>query len=174
MTPVATPALDLLADAFLYPDPVRARRLGLPARSLPTACRGSWTRFTEAVQRLEPSAWEELYTRTLDLNPVAAPYVGYQLFGEDYRRGAFMAEMMREQERLDVDSDGELADHLAPVLRYLARASAPSEQVIERTREALTKMARQLEIIDRANPYRHLVRATQAALDELAEGRRDG
>lgn len=170
-SPVAP--LELLAEAFLYPDAHRARRLAQPARGLPASSRTSWTRFAEAVGRLEHSAWEELYTRTLDLNPVAAPYVGYQLYGEDYRRGAFMADMARELERLGVATDDELSDHLAPVLRYLARCEPPTEALIEQTREALKIMARQLGTIDRTNPYRHLVRATDAALVQLAERRSD-
>ncbi len=170
MTPAA-PWLELLAEAFLYPDPDRAQRIAQPAHGLPTASRASWTRFTEAVGRLEPSAWEELYTRTLDLNPVAAPYVGYQLFGEDYRRGALMAELTRDLEQAEVPTDGELADHLAPVLRYLARREPTDETRVAQTRQALAIMARQLEGIDRSNPYRHLVRATDAALARLTERR---
>ena len=166
MTPPVA-ALDLLAEGFLYPDPERAAQLQQPARGLPAACRTSWTRFVESVRRLEGSGWEELYTRTLDLNPVAAPYVGYQIYGEDYRRGAFMARMSAELERLDIPSSGELADHLAPVLRYLARVEPLPADVLDTTRQALASMAKQLEGIDRTNPYRHLVRAARAAVGEL-------
>jgi len=36
---------------------------------------------------------EELYTRTFDLQAVCSPYVGYQLFGDSYKRGIFMARL---------------------------------------------------------------------------------
>ncbi|MEJ2287660.1 MAG: hypothetical protein P8Y02_03265 [Deinococcales bacterium] len=167
MTRPPVNALDLLAEGFLYPEPARAARLRQPARGLPTACRAPWTRFLESAGRLDPAAWEELYTRTLDLNPVAAPYVGYQVYGEDYRRGSFMARMSAELERLQIPASSELADHLAPVLRYLARAETLPSDVLDTTRQALASMVKQLEGIDRTNPYRHLVHAARAAVGEL-------
>lgn len=172
MTHALTSGLDLLAEGFLYPDAARTERLHAPAQGLPPASRSAWTRFAEAIERLTPTQQEELYTRTFDLNPLAAPYVGYQVYGEDYRRGAFLATLARELEAALVPSDGELADHVATVLRYLARTDEPSAEVMEVTVDALASMAKQLATLDRANPYRHLVRAAQVAVGDLAPERR--
>jgi len=167
MSDVATAprtGLTLLAGGYRYPDADQARQLTAAADGLPPAAAQSWDRFTRALRSLAPAEREELFTRTLDLNPVAAPYVGYQLYGEDYRRGAFMATMSRELARLGLEPHGELPDHLGCVLRYLAAAEAPSAEVVDGTAQALRSMARQLSGVDRDNPYRHLVQATLAAV----------
>ena len=44
--------------------------------------------FSTGLIRLPLGASEELHARTLDLNPPAAPYVGYQTWGESYRAAA--------------------------------------------------------------------------------------
>lgn len=182
MTSVASPPLSglaLLAEGYRYPDAAMEPLLSEAPDGLPAAAAQAWTRFTRALGGLAPGRREELFTRTLDLNPVAAPYVGYQLYGEDYRRGAFMATMSRELARLGLGEEGELPDHLGCVLRYLAAAEeateAPAREVVDVTAQALRSMARQLAGVDRANPYRHLVRATQAALAAVEGGAgRDG
>lgn len=171
-TSAALGGLALLAEAYRYPDAAQASLLAHAPASLPAAAAGAWRRFARALAGMPLASREELYTRTLDLNPVAAPYVGYQLYGEDYRRGAFMATMSRVMDRLGLEPGDELPDHLACVLRYLAATSTPEGEVVDGTARALRSMARQLAGVDRENPYRHLVQATQAAVAVL-ETRRD-
>lgn len=161
----------LLAEGYRYPDDAQERALASPPEGLPAAAGTDWIRFARTLARLTPGAREELYTRTLDLNPVAAPYVGYQLYGEDYRRGAFMATMSSELGRLGLEPDGELPDHLTCVLRYLATAETPAAEVVDGTARALRSMARQLAGIDGSNPYRHLVQATQAVVAACRRGK---
>ena len=60
--------------------------------------------FSADIDRLPLGAWEELHTRTLDLNPPAAPYVGYQTWGESYQRGAFLAKMNRALAETGMDT----------------------------------------------------------------------
>ena len=66
------------------------------------------SKFVEKIVPLSLSEQEELFTRTLDLSPLSAPYVGYHVWGESYKRGEFMAALNKEMKELGVDLDGEL------------------------------------------------------------------
>jgi nitrate reductase delta subunit len=63
---------------------------------------------------------EELYTSTFDLKAVCHPYVGYHLFGESYKRGAFLARLNEGYRERGFSAGSELPDHLPVVLRFLA------------------------------------------------------
>ncbi len=63
---------------------------------------------------------EERYTGLFDLNPVCTLHVGYQLFGETYQRGEFLAHLSRELRERGLDPGQELPDHLPNLLRLLA------------------------------------------------------
>jgi nitrate reductase molybdenum cofactor assembly chaperone NarJ/NarW len=88
-------------------------------------------KFREFVEHCTLERLEELYTATFDLQPLCYPYVGYQLFGEEFRRGLFMARL-KEQYRLALfDSGKELPDHICVILRFLAgRETGEFEQVL--------------------------------------------
>jgi nitrate reductase delta subunit len=66
-------------------------------------------------------AMQEAFTQTFDLNPVCALEVGWQLFGEEYERGAFMVHMRQLLRDHAVPEGGELPDHLASLLAVLPR-----------------------------------------------------
>lgn len=117
-------------------------------------------RFVDEVGRLPLGAWEELHTATVDLSPKFVPYVGHVVWGENYRRGEFMADLNRAMFDAGVDLEGELPDHVAPVLRYLARADEPLTDLVELLPGALSTMAKTLAKADADNPYQHLLAAT--------------
>lgn len=74
------------------------------------------------VRRLDQLSLEkmrELYTITFDMQPVCYPYVGYHLFGESYKRGAFMAQLNEAYHAHNYSAGQELPDHLAVILRFL-------------------------------------------------------
>jgi len=87
---------------------------------------------------------EELYVHTFDANAERALEVGWQVFGEQYERGAFLVDLRGRMRTLGVAESTELPDHLTQVLRLLggmddddartliARAVAPS---LKRVRE---------------------------------------
>jgi nitrate reductase delta subunit len=152
-----------LADACCYPAPGRLEALKRGQDALPQgAGRIAYTAFLKSIERTSLSAWEELHTRTLDLNPSTAPYVGYQMWGDSYQRGAFMAKMNRALAETGVENDGELPDHLTPVLRYLAAADEPLPELIEVLDPALARMISALREADPGNPYVNLLQAVQA------------
>jgi nitrate reductase delta subunit len=160
--------LSVLAEAYLYPNPARLRSLQTGLQEMPAgAARRSLEAFLQRVGGLSLSAWEELHTRTLDLNPPAAPYVGYQMWGESYQRGAFLAKMNRALTEAGVEADGELPDHLAPSLRYLAATGDPLPEIIEVLGPALQRMVAALRKAEPDNPYVSLLQAVQAQCQGL-------
>jgi nitrate reductase delta subunit len=116
--------------------------------------------------------WEELHTVTLDLSPKFVPYVGHAVWGENYRRGAFMADLARAMGEAGIDLHGELPDHLDPVLRYVDEVVDPLPDVVEVLPVALMRMSKELRKSDKRNPYRHVLDAAQTVAEELIEIRR--
>lgn len=155
----------LLAQSLVYPyegllDELQA---GVAAAGKGTAQK-KFAAFLKQIGRLSLAAWEELATRTLDLSPAAAPYVGFQVWGESYQRGAFMAQLNRALAELDIDPAGELPDHLVPVLRYLAVADPPLPELAEHLKTALERMIAIMREKERGNPYVHVYQAALAAV----------
>ncbi len=79
---------------------------------------------------------QELYTRTFDLDATYHPYVGHHLFGESYKRSAFMVGLKQRYKDYDFVVEGELPDHLAVMLRYLSLCE-DNDQVTEIIRDAM-------------------------------------
>jgi nitrate reductase assembly molybdenum cofactor insertion protein NarJ len=62
---------------------------------------------------------EEYFINTFEVEALISMDLGYILFGEDYKRGNFLAMMQQEQIAAGNDLGSELADHLPNVLRLL-------------------------------------------------------
>lgn len=160
--------LEALALALDYPLPGRLETLwrlwiecprGQPKQKL--------ERFLRKVEDLSLGEWEELYTRTLDLTPTTAPYVGFAVYGESYQRGEFLAALVRAFAEEGVDLGSELPDHLANVLRYLARAKRPLPELLEILPKALAEMHKTLKTLDAQSPYFLLLEAASEAVSGL-------
>src|SRR5262245_39889159 len=86
----------LFADLLEYPTLATPLKAGLCCKQLqhsqPKA--GSLLEtFYHDMQERSLEKMQEIYTITFDMQPVCYPYVGYQLFGESYKRGSFMARL---------------------------------------------------------------------------------
>lgn len=67
---------------------------------------------------------EEIFSRIFDLNAVCHPYVGYHLFGESYKRSAFLLELKERFRAHGYEPAGtELPDHLAILLRFVGMSN---------------------------------------------------
>lgn len=159
----------LLAEAMRYPRAGHLERLEQGAAALQDQAPAPLRRFLARIQALSLSEWEELYTRTFDLNPTSAPYVGFQIWGETYQRGEFLSQLNRELQHHQVATDGELSDHLVPVLRYLGTASQPHPALLEAFGPAVERMRKTLEQNERKNPYVMLLKAIQHAWQQASE-----
>jgi nitrate reductase assembly molybdenum cofactor insertion protein NarJ len=115
---------ELLARLFSQPGP----RLEADADAAIAAHREAYPAAAQALERFrellpagEPLALQELYTRTFDVQAITSLDIGYTLFGEDYKRGALLANLSAEHRKAGTDCGAELADHLPNVLRLLPR-----------------------------------------------------
>jgi len=108
---------------------------------------------------------EEIFTATFGLQAACAPYVGFHLFGEGYKRRVFLAGMNALYASRGFSTGVELPDHIAVVLRFLAN-SDEDEQTREIVEDglipALSKMIGKFE--DAGNPYGNVLRALQSVL----------
>lgn len=76
-------------------------------------------KFRDSTAPLTNGALEEMYIQTFEMRAESAPYVGHQIFGEDWRRGIFMAGLRDRYRALGISEGLELPDHLSTVLRCL-------------------------------------------------------
>lgn len=129
--------------------------------------------FLGGVQNLTVEKLEELYTVTFDMQPLCYPYVGYQLFGESYKRGAFMARLNEAYRAVGYSAGEELPDHLPVILRFLGLDSALRQDefcqtlLAEGLIPALEKMLQ--PFAESPNPYARLLKALQLVLTHTPE-----
>ena len=114
--------LELLAGLLEYP--------GAPFEHAREAMRADpeTASLARSFDPLDRTALEETYTRTFDLNGETSLYVGHHLFGEDWRRGLFLAGLKHSYGESGFPSGSELPDHLPLLLRYIARRERDQER----------------------------------------------
>lgn len=140
--------LCVCADLLRYPDSTLLRR----ARFIPG--------FYDEVAHVSTEGLQELYTMTFDLNPVASLEVGWHLWGEQYERGRFLADLRGKQAEMGIEADTELPDHLTVLLQMFERES--NEELAGKVCTAIDKMLEPLE--EHGNPYRHVLHAIHESL----------
>lgn len=150
---------------FRYPTPDLAAR----ARACEAALRSRWPNaarhleeFRAFLEANPPVRWEEVYTSTFDLQPVCWPYVGYQLFGESYKRGMFMASLRGTYRHCGYDPGDELPDHIAVVLGFLGSSWDREPEVAHDLLHVCLKpaLAKMLQAVRKARtPYAALLKA---------------
>ena len=113
---------------------------------------------------------QELYTRTFDLNPVCALEVGYHLFGEDYKRGAFLAQLSETESPYQLGQEHQLPDYLPVCLRLLSSM----EDAEERAALIGCCLIPALDIMNetfekKQSPYGNVIKFLTETLKRLAE-----
>lgn len=109
----------ILADLFRYPGENFLEQLDACERTLKES-------YPEAAAEIQPfltymraaneDQREELYTKTFDVQPICYLDLGYVIFGEDYKRGAFLLHMQGEQQAISNDCGSDLPDNLSNML----------------------------------------------------------
>jgi nitrate reductase delta subunit len=128
--------------------------------------------FQQSVKEYPVERLEEIYTRTFDLQPVTYPYVGFHLFGESYKRGAFMAKLNEVYSSHGFSTGKELPDHVAVILRFLASEGESRTGEFGQTLLA-EGLAPTLAIMAEAlnsqvdNPYAFLISALSLVVEEI-------
>lgn len=113
-----------LADLLEYPEADWASRLAhcrLTLTPVNSPLAPAFDAFLEKVAAVPLTALQEQYTRAFDLNPVCPLEVGYYLFGEDYRRGVFLANLRETESPFELGQAHQLPDYLPVLLRLLIR-----------------------------------------------------
>src|SRR3990172_6774062 len=108
-------ACDLLASLVKYPRADYKERVEACLRVLSEEHPGAGAilqPFADCVRGMSAEELEELYTLTFDINPLCCLEVGWQLYGEEYERGAFLVEMRQLLRDCGVRESTELPDHL--------------------------------------------------------------
>jgi len=168
----------LFADILTYPTPTLASRVQECAALLSpvdAVAANHLQAFVEWVEETPPGQLEEIYTGTFDLQMVCYPYVGYHLFGESYKRGAFLARLNEEYHSRGFSAERELPDHLAVILRFLAVAEE-DEVTRDLVRECIIPaLARMRNAFDGGtSSYGHVIQALSLLFGEAGAENRPG
>lgn len=179
MTAAAHP-YELLAELLDYPGPdlcATAERCRAALAGRCPEAEAAVEGFLARAAGARPHEMEELYVRAFDLRPEASLDLGYQIFGESYKRGIFLVKMQRAARAHGVDLVSELPDHLPVVLRLVARldeAEDPRSLVDEIVLPAVAKVvgmfdtlakeAKEAQETREMSPYVSLLRAALALL----------
>jgi len=165
--------LDALAGILEYPVADWESRL-LRSKNLSAARNHDGSRqledFSENVDEFSLNQIQELYTRTFDLSPVCALEVGYHLFGEDYKRGQFLAQLRETQNPYELGQERQLPDYLPVVLRLLGQMDDPELRaglIGYCLLPALKKMKESLK--NKSNPYESVFECLEGSLNQIAE-----
>ena len=71
---------------------------------------------------------QEVYSGFFDLNSICHPYVGYQLFGENYKRSSMLVGLKKAYRAEGFEADtSDIPDRLSIVLRFVAHSKGGEE-----------------------------------------------
>jgi nitrate reductase delta subunit len=157
-----------LADLLEYPGDGWGAQLDLCGRQVEAewpALAPALTEFCRLIEGAKLVELQERYTQSFDLNPVCALEIGYHLFGENYKRGLFLANLHQTESAYELGQQNQLPDYLPVLLRLLVKlddAELKRALVAECLLPAIEKMLGALRQTD--NPYGHLIEAVFRAL----------
>ena len=105
--------LDYPAPAWLTKRPNVPRWLAECSREQPTV--GDLPRLRRRSRS---------YSGFFDLNSICHPYIGYQLFGENYKRSVFMVELKKSYRAEEFEEPAKARPVVHRVLRFAAHSSS--------------------------------------------------
>jgi nitrate reductase assembly molybdenum cofactor insertion protein NarJ len=79
--------------------------------------------FSDYINNCSPDERMELFTKTFDVQPICYLDLGYVMFGEDYKRGAFLLNMKVEQQKINNDCGTDLPDNICNVLVLMTKSN---------------------------------------------------
>ena len=118
--------LELFADILDYPAPGLAEKAAECATLIGTAqpeAVALLRSFHEFAEEKPLGKLQEIYSGFFDLNSICHPYIGYQLFGENYKRSVLLIELKKAYRAAGFEGPAdEIADRLSVVLRFIAHS----------------------------------------------------
>ena len=138
--------LELFADILDYPAPGLADKAAecaaLVGRVQPQAANLLGI-FRDFAREHPVGKLQEVYSGFFDLNSICHPYIGYQLFGENYKRSALLIELKKAYRAAGFEADvSEIPDRLSIVLRFIAHSKVGEETDELLNRGVLPALAR--------------------------------
>lgn len=115
---------DLLAALFSYPNEKLRIDFEAVNKLLESKYIGASKFFNEFYlfsKSISLIKWQEIYTRTFDVQAITTLDLGYMLFGDDYKRGELLVNLSKEHKKYNNECGSELGDHLPNVLRLLTK-----------------------------------------------------
>lgn len=156
------------ADVLEYPGDDWTEHIDSLSETLrgETALFGHFDQFCLKTRPMSLIELQELYAQSFDLNPSCALEIGYHLFGEDYKRGAFLANLRETENPFDLGQERQLPDYLPVLLRLLVhlddddlRGSLAGHCLIPGLKKIIAAFKEQ-------NPFLELIKAVQTALEQ--------
>lgn len=123
--------------------------------------------FVDYLATTDQAQSEELFTATFDLQPLCYPYVGYQLCGENEKRGMFLMKMQQLYRQYSFNQSTELPDHLGEMLRFIGTTNDQNcrqELITNGLLPALEKIIAGIDNDD--HPYQGLLKSLYSFLHE--------
>lgn len=128
--------------------------------------------FLDFVESTSFGRLEEVYTGTFDINPACHIFAGHILFGESFKRGAFMAKLAEEYQTHGFDAKKELTDHIPLLLKFLAtldQNDALAKELISDCMLPVFKKMNDNFKDDSVNPYMPVLRSFLVVLQEVEQ-----
>ena len=165
----------VVSELFIYPDKeklVRAlsRMYDILSERYPTAV-SKLDEFNAFVKANSNNFLKEYYIKTFDVMPFCYMDLGYVLFGEDYRRGEFLVNLLNEHVKAANDCGKELSDHLPNMLKLLPKMAdrqLAQELMFSIMIPALKEMVK--NFIDNENVYKRLLEILIVVMEDDSKG----
>lgn len=148
-----------MAAVLTYPGPDYSAAMEALLEQLPAECSAHASPCVDVIRALSPTAQQELFTQTFDLNPVCSLELGWHLFGENYERGLLLVRLRRELRAAEILEHGELPDHLTYALQLLPRMEHERAEDFV-TAIILPSLVKMIQAIrGKNNPYEQLLQS---------------
>ena len=126
------------------------------------------THFLSFLEETPSGRLEEIYTATFDINPACYIFAGHILFGESFKRGAFMAGLTEEYQNRGLDTSKELADHIPLLLKFLGTLDPNDALAKELISDCLIPVFQKMNTNfkeNSSNPYVPVLRTASIVLE---------
>lgn len=100
---------------------------------------------------------QEAYAASFDLNPDCTLEISYQLFGDSYKRGQFLAMMRFHLREHGIDPGSNLPDHLPALLDLTMKLE--TQDAVDLVDDCILPALEKILPVMRESPYLHVLQA---------------
>lgn len=157
------------ADILEYPTNDWSERVNTLSRILrgETTASRHFSTFCSKTGSMSLIELQELYAQSFDLNPNCALEIGYHLFGEDYKRGEFLANLREAENAFELGQERQLPDYLPVLLRLLAQLDDDELRGSLAGYCLIPGLSKIVAAFKEQNPFMELIKAVHAALEQV-------